>query len=188
MSILTKSKSVISIKQNQSHDLDGWPSKSRSSWLFPDRSHFGCIYDYRLDLHDDFIVFDATDLTVIKIFTWTQRMTLKIEVEVTYCDPLFIMGCIRDTGSFLLSSWVYPMLRILKWLKFGTWPPQLTSKIKAKHFEMTFIISGWIPAKDLFLVLILTKSKNFGKGGASTLFRRFRLAKYLRRLLVYDWI
>ena len=68
MSILTKSKSVISIKQNQSHDLDGWPSKSRSSWLFPDRSHFGCIYDYRLDLHDDFIVFDATDLTVIKIF------------------------------------------------------------------------------------------------------------------------
>ena len=23
---------------------------------------------------------------------------MKIKVRVTYCDPLFIMGCIRDTG------------------------------------------------------------------------------------------
>ena len=38
---------------------------------------------------------------LFKLFTWPQLMTLKIEVKVTYCDPMFIMGCVRDTGSFL---------------------------------------------------------------------------------------
>ena len=31
-------------------------------------------------------------------------MTLKIEVRDTFCDPLFIMGCIRDKDTMLVSN------------------------------------------------------------------------------------
>ena len=57
---------------NKSRDLDSWPSKSRSSWVFNDLLHFRLYTWYRLDLHVDFKVFDARDLAVITIFHLTS--------------------------------------------------------------------------------------------------------------------
>ena len=31
-------------------------------------------------------------------------MTLKIKVRDTFCDPFFIMGCIRDKDTMLVSN------------------------------------------------------------------------------------
>ena len=97
--ILTNSRSVISKKLK----LFTWPWQLTFKFkvkyrLLYDFLHFWLYIWYRLDLRvERSLLFDATNLAVIrKFFSWPQRMTLKIKVRVTYCDPLFIMGCIRD--------------------------------------------------------------------------------------------
>ena len=72
-------------------------------------------------------------------------MTLKIEVNVTYCDPLFIMGCVRDTRSFSTFELIISDVGNLKMTDIG----HLTSTVDLQNqgqtcFQMTFIISGWI--------------------------------------------
>ena len=84
-------------------------------------------------------------------------MTFKIKVKDTYCDPLFIIGCIRDENTMLVLIWTYTDV----WNLNMTNICHLTSIVDLEnqgqtYFQMTFIISGWKQATDLILVLILT--------------------------------
>ena len=54
-----------------------------------------------------------------KIAFWPQKMTLKREVRDTFWDPLFILGCILDKDTMLVSIWTYPMFGISIWLLPG---------------------------------------------------------------------
>ena len=54
---------------------------------------FGCIYIwYRLDLRVDFIVFDAADLAVIKIFHLTSKDDLENQGQSNLLWPLVHHG------------------------------------------------------------------------------------------------
>ena len=90
----------------------------------------------------------------LQFFTWPQQMTLTIKVIITYFDPLFIMGWIGDTDSILVSIWTYPILGISKWLTYVS-IVDLENQGQT-YFQMTFIISGWIHATEIILVLIFT--------------------------------
>ena len=65
---------------------------------------FGCIYD----INSIYVSISLCSMPKIshlsKFVTWPQRMTLKIKVRDTFCDPLFIMGCIRDEDTMLVSN------------------------------------------------------------------------------------
>ena len=157
VSILTKSRSVISNKPKLVNDLDGWPSKSRSSWLFHDLLHFWLYIWYRLDLNVDFIVFDVTDLAVTVIIHLTSTDDLENRSQCYLLWPLVHHGLCTWYRIIFTFELIISDVGNLKM----TDTCLLTSIVDLQnqgqtYFQMTFIISGWIHATDLILVLILT--------------------------------
>ena len=145
------------MNQNYSHDLDSWPSNSRSSWLLYDLLHFWLYIWYRLDLRFDFIVFDAKNLAVIKIFQLTLKDDLENQDQSYLLWPLVYHGLYTwwkhnvGVDSNISDVWNLNMTNICR----------LTSIVDLEnqgqtYFQMTFIISGWIHAANLISVLILT--------------------------------
>ena len=110
---------------------------------------FGCLYDKNQIYASISLCLMPRILQLLNFVTWPQRMTSKIKVRDTYCDPLFIMGCIRDEDTMLVSIWTYPMFVISIWLIYVTWPPLLTLEIKVKH---TF---KW-PSLSLFTTFLIS--------------------------------
>ena len=79
---------------------------------------FGCIYDIDWIYVSISLCSMPRISQLLKFVTWPQWMTLKIKVRGTYCDLLFIMGCIRDKDTMLVSIWTYTMFKISIWLKY----------------------------------------------------------------------
>ena len=104
---------------------------------------FGCIYDIDW-IYVSISLYSMPRFSqLLKFVTRPQRMTLEIKVRVTHCDPLFIMGCIRDRDTMLGVD-----LNISDVLNLNmTNICRLTSIVDLEnqgqtYFRMTSIISG----------------------------------------------